>query len=95
MSEYGPKRELLEAVHTFPGPYTVKAIGPHTETFVNAIRAAATAAHTGDDEIELTARASGKGNHIAVTATIVAETSDAVFVLYAELKNVENLRMLL
>lgn len=95
MSDIGPDRALLEEVHDFPGPYTVKAIGPHDESFVKAIRAAAQAAHSGDNEPEISARVSAKGNHMSITATIHAAHSDDVFALYAALKKVDAIRMLL
>ena len=91
----GPDRALLESVHEFPGPYTAKAIGPHTQHFVDAVSAAAAAVHRGDLAPEISARASSKGNHICVSATVEVDDADGVYALYGALKKIPNLKMLL
>lgn len=90
-----PNRDLLESTHEFPGPFTLKAIGPHSQTFVDGIRDAAGGVHHGESAMTVSARASSKGNHVSVTVTIVARDADAVFALYAAVKQVDGLRMLL
>ena len=95
VSAEGPSRELLESVHEFPGPYTLKAFGPHTQAFVDGIRGAAVAVHTGPDEPNVSARASSKGNHICVTVTVEVTDADGVYALYAGVKAVDGLSMLL
>ena len=32
-----PSAEALEAVHTFPGPYTIKAFGTNANAFADAV----------------------------------------------------------
>lgn len=91
----GPDKAILEAVHSFPGPYTLKAIGPHTQEFVDAIRAAAESVHEGEDRAGFAARASSRGAHISVTVTVWVESSDGVDALYRAVQGVAGLRMLL
>ncbi|MCB9507286.1 MAG: DUF493 family protein [Myxococcales bacterium] len=90
-----PARELLESAHTFPGPYAVKAFGPHSQEFVDAVVEVATRHHDGDAPPGVSARASARGTHLCVTVTILAPDADAVIALYASVGDVAGLRMLL
>lgn len=95
MTTGSPERQLLEAVHEFPGNYTLKAFGPHEQEFVDGITAAAEGVHVGDAPVEVSARASAQGNHVCVTVTIRVDSADGVFALYAAVREVGGLRMLL
>jgi putative lipoic acid-binding regulatory protein len=88
-----PARELLEAAHTFPGEYLIKAFGPATDPFRTQIEEAGRAAVGA--RLVLSERLSSKGNSICITLTLTAETVDEVILAYDRLHDVPGLRMIL
>lgn len=96
MSQGIPSIEALESVHSFPGSYTIKAIGDNDPAFVervhNCIKDCLDSNEFLQDSKE---RVSSKGNHISVTAVLHVQTANKVRILYQELLKVEQLRMLL
>lgn len=90
-----PSIELLESTHTFPGTYTVKAFGENTEAFVDAARNAAEDVSGTPDRVQLSYRASSKGNHGCVTLEVWVEQAHQVHALYVSLGEIDGLRMLL
>ena len=96
MSQRIPSIEALESVHSFPGTYTIKAIGNNDPAFVERVHKCI---EENLDSNELLnnykKRISSKGNHISVTIVIHVQTANKVRVLYQELLKVKQLRMLL
>jgi len=95
MSRAPISRELLESTHDFPGPYTLKAIGPHDQAFIDAVALAARAVGASGHDPAVSARASSRGSHLCVTVTVVVERADAVLEMYASVSSVPGLRMML
>jgi putative lipoic acid-binding regulatory protein len=91
----GPQRELLEAIHEFPGAYTLKAFGPPGATFLAEVTSAAESVHSGDEAIEVSSRESSGGRHACVTVTIRVECADDVFAFYSAVRGIDGLSMLL
>lgn len=88
-----PARELLEASHTFPGAYLIKAFGPATSGFREAVREAGESAVGA--RLRVSERVSSKGNKVCVTLELWAESVDEVISAYERLHDVADLKMIL
>jgi putative lipoic acid-binding regulatory protein len=88
-----PARELLEAVHRFPGPYTIKAFGPAHDEFRLAIGEAARLAVGA--RVEFSERVSSRGNSICITMELQVEHVGEVIETYERLHDVPSLRLIL
>ena len=88
-----PARELLEAVHQFPGAYTIKAFGPAHDEFRLAIGEAARLAVGA--RVELSERMSSGGKSICITLELQAEHVGEVIETYERLHDVPSLRLIL
>lgn len=88
-----PARELLEASHTFPGAYHIKAFGPATDPFRAAVESAAREAVGA--RLELSERMGSKGTSICITLTLTALSVDEVVFAYERLHDVPGLKMIL
>lgn len=88
------RRELLEATHEFPGPYTFKAFGPASEPFERAVVEAA-AGVVAAERIRVSRRTSGTGRKVCVTLDVEVASADEVLAVYAALRAVPALAMLL
>jgi putative lipoic acid-binding regulatory protein len=89
-----PARELLLANHAFPGEYTVKAFGPSTAGFREAIEAAA-AAVIGQTRTRVSERTSRAGARVCITLDLNVETVDEVIDVYARIYQVSELKLVL
>lgn len=86
--------ETLRAVHQFPGPYTFKLIGDNDATLVeSALEILKT--ELPDIEPTISRRESDKGNHQAVTMTLVVPDAETVHTLYSSFRKLPGMRMLL
>ena len=94
MSPALPNLELIESLHSFPGPFTFKIIGDAREDFVADTLTLATAGIGQEREFSHTSRVSSAGNHIAVTLSIRVETSREVHAVYEKLLTIHGLRAL-
>lgn len=88
-----PNRELLEASHSFPGEYLIKAFGPATQAFRGAVDHAARGAV--GLRLTISERLSRKGNSICITLCLRVETVDEVILAYERLHDVPDLKMIL
>jgi uncharacterized protein len=88
-------RELLEKMHTFPGPFLFKAIGRGDETFIAAVVAVVHAELPPDRKVPYEVQHSSGGKHLSVTLTPHVDNVDQVLAIYDKLQVVEGLRMLL
>lgn len=90
-----PDRELLEATHEFPGTFTFKAIGAADDHFVGRVVAAVRGQLSEDIEPSFSTRATSGGRHVCVTIEPPVTDADHVLDIYANLKDVEGLVLLL
>lgn len=86
--------ELLESTHEFPGPYTIKVFGPHSQDFLDRVRDTTRAVLMGG-EFDLSFRSSSKGTHGCATVDAQVEDAQQVILLYGELANIDGVRMIL
>lgn len=90
-----PARELLEAMHTFPGKYVFKAIGLNENDFVERIvqMVRTELQHDFDDPFEY--KATPRGRHVSVTIEPWVESSEQVLAIYRLLNTAEGIVMLM
>lgn len=90
-----PNLELLEATHSFPCRFTFKAIGVDSDHFVGRVLQAVKLSLDESAEPSFSCRSTASGRHIAVT--VEPEVTDAAHVveIYARLREVEGLVILL
>lgn len=93
--DHRPSSELLEAVHSFPGTYQIKAIGAAQDDFPGRVLAAATLELATASEVDLSVRSTRHGRHVAVTLDICVQSSDQVRAIYSRISQVEGLTLLL
>lgn len=90
-----PIEELLGANHPFPGPYQIKAIGSSGDDFPGRVVAAALTQLAGPSELEHSIRQTQGGRHVAVTLELTVQSAEQVLAIYAALREVEGLALLL
>ncbi|MFO0632067.1 MAG: DUF493 family protein [Nannocystaceae bacterium] len=93
-SSSAPSRELLLATHAFPGEYIVKAFGPGTQEFRDAVHACAGAV-VGHARVRSAERATRSASRVCITLTLSVETVDDVIGVYVKIAAVPDLIMLL
>jgi hypothetical protein len=89
------KEELLAAHHEFPGPFRIKAIGETTGGFSDRVVAAATGELGQGAEVKSSVRDTSGGRHQAVTLDLQVQSPEQVLAIYAKLRQVEGLTLLL
>ncbi len=90
-----PSREALEAAHSFPCRFSIKAVGVNHATFVTAVREAAVHVAGDASQVSLAQRESANGTYVSVTVEIPADTAETVRTLYYRLQAVADLKTLL
>ena len=90
-----PARELLEAVHEFPGRFVFKAVGRGEEGFTAVVVAAVRESLDQEFDPPFEVRETPSGRHIAVTVTPWVESADDVLAIYSRIRDVPGLVMLL
>ena len=90
-----PPQELLEATHPFPGKFLFKAIGRNENEFAARVVAVIreVLSHDFDPPHEL--RHTSGGRHVAVTVEPWAESSEQVMVIFARIRELPGLVMLM
>lgn len=87
--------ELLEKHHQFPGPYTFKVIGFGGEGFAEDVAAAAeTVLGPLDRDACLRLRPSSGGKYLSVTLEVEPASAKQVLAIYAALRLVEGVVVL-
>jgi putative lipoic acid-binding regulatory protein len=90
-----PPLDLLKEHHTFPGPYTFKAVGEANSHFEARVVAAIR------EELGLSAdpayqlKNSGSGKHCSVTVELHAESAEQVHKVYERVSKVPGLVIML
>ena len=93
-SPRAPSLESLEAVHTFPTAFIVKAVGANTKAFSQVVEQCVR--DTVQPAIPVfTSRPSRNGSYQSITIEFRAATPQQVQAVYLELHGVEGLKMLL
>ncbi|RMH00290.1 MAG: DUF493 family protein [Deltaproteobacteria bacterium] len=94
MRDVAESKALLEATHAFPGSYVFKAFGPAGDAFESGVVAAA-ATVVERERIRVARRESGSGRKVCVTLDVDVASADEVLAIYAALRTVDALVLLL
>lgn len=86
--------DLLEATHTFPGPYMFKAIGRAENGFIGRVVAAVRDELSHSDDPPYRLRLTEHGRHVAVTVEPLVESPYEVLAVYRRLRKIVGLIML-
>ena len=87
--------QLLEANHQFPGPFMFKVIGSQTDDFVERVLETFRNLRPHADDLPFRTRETASGRHIAVTVEPTVRTAEEVLVIYAEIKQIDGVVMIL
>lgn len=90
-----PPQELLDEMHTFPGRFVFKAIGKTSDDFALRVIAVVRATLEQDFDAPYELRETTAGRHVAVTIEPWVESSQQVIDIFAAIRNVEGLVMLM
>lgn len=88
-------QELLNATHVFPGRYMFKAIGPNHDDFIDAVLRAVRLVLKHDFDPPYSLNASVGGRHVSITVEPCVDTARDVLDVYARLRTVDGLLLLL
>lgn len=94
-SDHRPSADLLESTHLFPGTYTIKAIGRTEEDFERRIVEVVSACLAAASDLEYSTRATKGGRHVSVTLEVTVQNAEQVRLIYAEVRDVPGLTLLL
>lgn len=82
----------LNDVHTFPGPYLYKVIGPNTADFVTKVIQAVINVVGPNASPAVETRESAQGNHLSVSLTIEMQNAEQVLDVYDVLRGIHEVR---
>ena len=83
--------DMLNELHTFPGPYIIKAIGRNEDDFVSRVVRATQNRVAADGSVQHTVRETPGGRHVAVTLTAVMQSAEEVLEAYDALRDLDGL----
>lgn len=89
-----PAIDLIEAHHTFPGPYTFKVIGKSEGGFTARVVAAVRDELEAEVDPPFRIRHTAGGRHVSVTVEPVMETAWDVLAVYSRLRETDGLVMM-
>jgi uncharacterized protein len=90
-----PPLDLLESVHQFPGVFQIKAIGLVEHDFEARVVEVVTTELASPSEFDYSARTTPGGRHVALTLDITVRTADQVRQIYARIRELQGLHLLL
>lgn len=90
-----PPIELLESVHSFPGPYTFKIITQNDSTVQAAVAAEVQKSLSLPSLPEFSTRTSENGKHASLTLEITLQKAEDVHTVYRALEQVPGVLLLL
>ena len=93
--DHGPSIDALESIHSFPGEFHIKAIGSVDDGFEQRVVEAAASELATPGELDYTVRATPGGRHVAVSLTVTVQSAEQVRAIYASIKAVPGLAVLL
>lgn len=88
-------RELLDAVHSFPCEFLIKVIGATENDFIGRVVAAVISAEVAETDVNYTSRETAGGRHTSVSITVIAQSSDHVMAIYAAIRTVDGVVMVM
>jgi putative lipoic acid-binding regulatory protein len=93
--DHRPSEELLESTHPFPGSYQIKAIGRGDGAFEARVVEAVVAELAAPSDLDHSVRSTPGGRHVALTLDVTVQTAEQVRAIYARIREVEGLVLLL
>jgi putative lipoic acid-binding regulatory protein len=93
--DHRPSEDLLESTHDFPGVYQIKAIGRGELDFEARLLDVVKSVLGGDSELEHSVRTTPGGRHQAITLQIGVQNAEQVREVYARIRALEGLLLLL
>jgi uncharacterized protein len=93
--DHRPSVELLESTHPFPGTYRIKAIGLVEDDFEQRVVAAVSSHLAAASDLDYSIRATKGGRHVALTLDVNVQNAEQVRSIYAEIRDVRGLTLLL
>lgn len=93
--DHRPSLDLLESVHQFPGSYQIKAIGRVEEDFESRVVEAVTSELVSPSELDYSVRTTPGGRHVALTLDITVQNAEQVRTIYARIRSLSGLMLLL
>lgn len=90
-----PSLDALETTHHFPGVYQIKAIGSADDDFERRVVEAVVAQLSGPSEVDTRVRTTPGGRHVALTLEVQVQSAEHVRAIYASIRRVEGLTLLL
>ena len=93
--DHRPSIDLLESTHQFPGAYQIKAIGTAEHGFESRVVEAAVSELATPSELDYSVRTTPGGRHVAVTLDITVQTAEQVRLIYARIRDLQGLVLLL
>jgi putative lipoic acid-binding regulatory protein len=93
--DHRPTVELLESTHLFPGVYKIKAIGRAHDEFESRVVEAVCSHLPARSDLDYSVRTTPGGRHVAVTLDISVQTAEQVRAIYAEIRELDGLTLLL
>jgi putative lipoic acid-binding regulatory protein len=89
-----PAIALLEATHTFPGPYIFKVIGKVENGFAARVVAAVREELEGEVDPPFRVREAVGGRHVSVTLEPVVQSAQQVLAVYRRVRKMTGLEFL-
>jgi putative lipoic acid-binding regulatory protein len=93
--DHRPTVELLESTHLFPGVYKIKAIGRALDDFESRVIDAVCSHLPARSDLDYSVRTTPGGRHVAVTLDISVQSAEQVRAIYAEIRELDGLTLLL
>lgn len=90
-----PSAELLESVHDFPCRFTFKAIGKDDRSFAARVVSVIRDELRLDDDPEFGVNRTTSGRHLCVTVEPTVPGAASVLAIYAQIRDLDGLVMLL
>ncbi|MEI8382527.1 MAG: DUF493 domain-containing protein [Planctomycetota bacterium] len=90
-----PPRELLDAMHQFPGKFVFKAVGKADVDFVTEVISVVREVLELEFDPPFETRETPAGRHVAVTVTPWVESSSEVLMVFERIRIIPGLVMLL
>jgi putative lipoic acid-binding regulatory protein len=93
--DYRPSTDLLAGSHSFPGVYQFKAIGSADGDFPARVVEAVVAEVGSPESVDYSVRETAGGRHVALTLNVNVESPEQVRSIYARVRDLEGLLLLL
>jgi putative lipoic acid-binding regulatory protein len=87
--------ELLESIHEFPGVYQIKAIGRADGEFEARVLDAVWSEVDSKSDLDYSTRTTRGGRHVALTLDVTVRRAEQVRSIYARVRDVPGLLLLL